>query len=168
MNFRYDISKVLSKDHVAIIELLGRLLKFIKDTGITGNADWRSSEIRELFSDLKFAFQVEVPRHFTIEEKEVFPILSENGMEDMVEVLTSEHRVILDLIGKVSPIIVKFVDEGVEPTKGEWEELVRFGGSLITELSSHAEKEEYAFVPAVEETLDDEQARRIIAVFQSM
>lgn len=161
MEFQHKISDRLSREHQEAILLLERLEKFLRLFGIDQQPDWTSHEVRTLMSDLKFALEREIPGHFAVEEAELFPLLSELGRGQMVEILREDHKIILQLVSQVKPIVVKTLSAPSSITKEEWAVLYAKGGALVTELSTHAQKEEFGFVPAVDELINDDLAEAI-------
>ena len=161
MDFQFEISKRLSREHQDVTALLARLENFMRSCGIDNQPDWQGPETRWILSDLKGVLSTEVPNHFAIEEQELFPIYALEGGADMVELLLADHRVILDLIDEIKPLLEKAVSSPDDLSQTEWKIFRAKCTVFVTELGSHAEKEEFGFVPAVDELMDPPTAKRI-------
>lgn len=168
MDFQFEISKRLSREHQDVTALLLRLEKFIQSHGPDRQPDWQGAEPRRIMSDLKGALRTEVPNHFAIEEQELFPLYAQDGGADMVELLLADHQVILDLVEKIKPLVEKALSSPDGLSQTEWETFRTRCNVFVTELCSHAEKEEFAFVPAVDELMDQATAKRIFDRYLQM
>lgn len=168
MDLAFEISKRLSREHQEVIHLLARLQAFLQSSGGTGQPDWRSPEARRVMSDLKGALRTEIPNHFTIEEAALFPVLAQEDGVDLVELLLADHAIILGLAADLAPLVEKTLAAPEAVGQAEWERLRALGLALATELTSHAEKEEFGFVPAMDERLDPATAKEILDRYQRM
>jgi hemerythrin-like domain-containing protein len=167
MTFRYDICNRLSREHQQVIRLQRRFSDFLASAGADAEPDWSKTDVHILMSDLRFAFESEIPAHFMIEEEELFPELADRGIGDIIDLLSEEHRMITGLIAEVAPIISKAARERVTGS-GEWKTLFEKGGILASTLSMHAEKEESGFLPAIDRLIDRERADRVFRHYQQM
>ncbi|MBL0312295.1 MAG: hypothetical protein IPP78_06160 [Holophagaceae bacterium] len=86
----------------------------------------------------------------------------------MVELLLADHQVILDLADEIGPLVEKAQSSPGGLSQTEWETMRAKGNVFVTELCSHAEKEEFGFVPAVDELLDQATAKRIMDRYLQM
>lgn len=168
MDFRFEISKRLSREHRVVTALLTQLEKFMQSCGIDRQPDWQGPEARRIMSDLKGALRAEVPNHFAIEEQELFPLYTQDGGADMVELLLADHQVILDLAEEIKPLVEKVLSSPEGLSQAEWETFRTKCNVFVTELCSHAEKEEFGFVPAVDELMDPATAKRIFDRYLQM
>lgn len=168
MDFQFEISKRLSREHQDVTTLLTHLEKFLQSCGIDRQPDWQGSEARRIMSDLKGALRTEVPNHFAIEEQVLFPLYAQDGGADMVELLLADHQVILDLADEIKPLVEKALSSADGLTQTEWETFRAKGNVFVTELCSHAEKEEFGFVPAIDELMDQTTAKRIFDRYLQM
>ncbi len=120
MSFQYDINKRLSREHRDVTRELAAVEKhFLNPAGPDSEPNWAEPDTRQLMQDLQFIFESEIPNHFAIEEEELFPLLKQNGLGDMVGLLLDEHRIILDLIRTVLPIISQAATAG-KVGKEDW------------------------------------------------
>lgn len=161
MDFQFEISKRLSREHQEVAALLARLGTFLQSCGLDHQPDWQGPEARRIMGDLKGALRTEIPNHFAIEEQELFPLYAEEGGADMVELLLADHQVILDLADEIRPLVEEALGSPDGLSQAGWETFRAKANVLVTELGSHAEKEEFGFVPAVDELLDPATAKRI-------
>lgn len=161
MDFQFEISKRLSREHQEVMALLARVGQFLNASGIEHQPDWRGVEARRIMSDLKGALVAEIPNHFAIEELELFPLYGQDGAEEMVDMLLSDHEVILALAKEIQPLVEKTLSRPEDFNQQDWETLRAKGNVFVTELSAHADKEEFGFVPAMDELMDPATAARI-------
>lgn len=161
MDFKFEISRRLSREHQDVAALLARLENFIRLFGDGPQPEWQGQETRRILSDLKGVLRTELPNHFSIEEQELFPLYAQEGGADMVELLLADHRVILDLLEEIKPLLEKALGSSDGLSQTEWDAFRAKCNVFVTELGSHAEKEEFGFVPAVDELLDPPTAKRI-------
>jgi len=99
------------------------------------------------------ALQHEITRHFQLEEEKLFPILQSRGEGDLAELLLEEHAVIRAVAGPLLQLIQR-ARLGELDAAG-WRMLKTHGLELVERLSSHAQKEQGALVPLVDEMLDE-------------
>jgi hemerythrin-like domain-containing protein len=112
---------------------------------------------RGLLSQLDAALQYEVTHHFDLEEEQLFPRLHQRGEGDLAELLFEEH----EAIRAVARPLLKLVERAVagELDGAGWKALKVSGLELVERLGSHAQKEEGALVPLVDEMLDEQTDR---------
>ena len=168
MDFQFEISKRLSKDHQEVTALLLRLEKFIQSHATDRQPDWQGPEARRILSDLKGALRTEIPNHFAIEEQELFPLYAQEGGTDMVELLLADHQIILGLAEEIKPLVEKALSSPDGLSQAEWETFRTKCNVFVTELCSHAEKEEFGFVPAVDELMNPATAKQIFDRYLQM
>lgn len=168
MHLQYKINQRLSREHEDVTALLSRLRNFLRTHNINEQPDWNDTDVAKLLRDLKCVLETETVNHFAIEERELFPLMESEGYGDLVGILLDDHKVILDLVSHVQPVIVKALSGGGPLTADEWGTFFRQGNALVTELTAHAEKEEAGFVPALEEILDEMQDQEILRRYQAL
>jgi hemerythrin-like domain-containing protein len=167
MESKLTINKCLSSEHRELSALLGSFRNFLRDNGIKQQPMWRLPLSTKLLSDLRSAFGFNVPKHFALEENELFPILEEAGCGQLVEILLEDHKLIMEIIQIVMPLLDKAQSTGLL-SEDEWQTLLRQGDALVTELAAHAEKEDASMVPELEEILDKAQADEIYHRYRSL
>ena len=168
MDFQFEISGRLSREHQEVTALLARLEGFIRSHGADRLPDWQGADTRRILGDLRGALRTEIPNHFAIEEQELFPLYAQEGSADMVELLLEDHKVILDLVDAIRPLVEKALSSPDGLSQTDWETFRAKGNVFVTELGSHAEKEEFGFVPAIDELMDQATAKRIFNRYLQM
>jgi hemerythrin-like domain-containing protein len=151
MEYHRQISRKLHEEHVNVLALLaqfGAALRRLEGEPPAGDALFSA-----LLERMAGALEYEITRHFDLEETQLFPRLHERGEGDLAELLFEEHehirsvaRPLLEQIGRARA--------GTLDAAG-WRALRTNGLELVERLSSHAEKEEGALVPLVDEMLDE-------------
>lgn len=152
MELQRQISRKLYEEHVAILDLLDRfgraLGRMANEPPAEGDATWRV-----LLDQVGTALEYEVTRHFDLEETQLFPRLHARGEGDLAELLFEDHEVIREvarpLLGLVARAQARTLDAA------GWRSLKASGLELVERLSAHAEKEQGALVPLVDEMLDE-------------
>ena len=157
MEFARQISRKLHEEHLAILDLLGRFeqaLARLRDQPPAGDPVWRG-----LLSQLDAALQYEVTRHFDLEEDQLFPRLHQRGEGDLAELLFEEHEAIRAVAGPLLGLIARA--QAGELDGAGWKALKVSGLELAERLGSHAQKEQSALVPLVDEMLDEQTDREL-------
>jgi iron-sulfur cluster repair protein YtfE (RIC family) len=162
MELQRQISRRLYQEHVTVLELLGT---FGRALGRLGAAPPAASDSAwsVLLGQVAGALQHEVTRHFQLEEEQLFPRLQARGEGDLTELLLEEHAVIREVSRTLQPLLAKA--RGGALDAAGWRALKANGLELVERLSSHAEKEQGALVPLVDEILDEATDREIAAAY---
>lgn len=162
MDLQRQVSRRLYQEHVTVLDLLARfgqaLGRLRGETPAAGDPGWSV-----LLAQLGGALEHEVTRHFQLEEEELFPRLHARGEGDLAELLLEEHVAIREVSGQLLPLVAR-ARAGQLDAAG-WRALKASGLELVERLSSHAEKEQGALVPLVDEILDDDADRAIAAAY---
>jgi len=122
MDFQRQTNRRLYEEHVATIELLGRVERtFTGRAGAyppaEGDSGW-ASFARTVIG----AIEVEVARHFEFEERELFPRLDEAGDGDLVALLNEEHATIREVAGPLAELLRKSLAGGMQPADWQHED----------------------------------------------
>jgi hemerythrin-like domain-containing protein len=152
MEFQRLVSRRLYEEHVHVIELLERFGLAL--AGVRGEPPAATEPPWSvLLSQMAGALQHEVTRHFQLEEEKLFPILQARGEGDLADLLLEEHAAIRAVAG---PLLqqIKRARVGDLDAAG-WRMLKVHGLELVERLGSHAQKEQGALVPLVDEMLDE-------------
>lgn len=157
---RGQISRKLHQEHVAVLDLLarfGRLLARLQG-GVPGAGDpaWET-----LLAQLATALEYEITRHFSLEEEQLFPRLHQRGEGELAELLFEEHEAIRAVARPLLGLITRARSGSLDAAG--WRSLKLSGLELVDRLGSHAEKEEGALVPLVDEMLDEAADRELFA-----
>ena len=152
MEYRGQISRRLHREHEAIIGLLAHFEQaLVRLTTLPPGPEdslWPS-----LLAKLDEALRHEVTRHFALEEEQLFPRLHQHGEGDLADLLAEEHATIRAVADPLLDLIRRARREGLDADG--WRSLKMLGLELAERLTSHAQKEEGALVPLVDDILDE-------------
>lgn len=164
MELQREISRRLHQEHVAILDLLerfGQALATLRGAPpAAGDALWSV-----LLAQLGSALEHEVTRHFQLEEEQLFPRLHARGEGDLAELLLEEHGVIREVSETLVALIARARRNELDAAG--WRALKASGLELVERLGSHAEKEQGALVPLVDELLDEATDRELALSYAS-
>lgn len=161
MDFRRQTNRRLHEEHVAVIDLLARVEKALaraQDVSVLADPAFQG-----LLRTLTRALEFEVGAHFDFEEHELFPRMLDAGEGDLVSLLEEEHVVIRDVAATVRALAGRALAGALDA--GAWQSLRTHGLELCERLTSHAEKEEGALLPVLEDLLDEESDREAFAAY---
>ena len=152
MELQRQISRKLHEEHVAVIDLLGRFGRALGRLGASPPAE-DDAAWRVLLDQLGTALEYEITRHFDLEETQLFPRLHARGEGDLAELLFEDHEVIREVARPLLALVARAQARVLDATG--WRSLKASGLELVERLSAHAEKEQGALVPLVDEMLDE-------------
>lgn len=164
MNLNRAISRSLHEEHMATLDLLGRLERLLNEHPITTPPDAQQADTRMLLGTLKAAIRSEVTSHFAFEEDAIFPVLAEVGADDMNGILADEHKVLLPLGMNIADIAEAAGSDGF--TAESWGKFTHASNDFIDNLRSHVDKEEMGMIPALEDNLTDEEDEALIKAYK--
>jgi len=158
MKFQRQVSRRLHDEHVAMLELLGQFAQALgrlkTEPPAAGDPVWA-----KLLASLEAALQYEVSPHFDFEEVQLFPRLHQSGNGELAEMLFEEHEAIRRV---VQPLFEPLARARAHRLDGPgWQSLKVSGMELVERLGSHAEKEQAALVPLIDELLDEQTDREL-------
>ena len=165
MGFARRVNQVLHDEHVGAIMLMQRLNQFVARSRGAGMPDTSDHGVSKLLNDLSTDLSGEVERHFAFEEEWLFPFLSATGEEGIGAHLTEEHAVIRPLGRKIAALARTAAASGFDDAG--WAEFCRVGPDLCQRLTVHAQKEEMALLPLLEEALDAETDLRLLEEYSA-
>lgn len=152
MEYSRHVARTLHDEHVTALALLERLVALLGRVGPAAPPAPDDSEARRLLAALSVAITTEISSHFRFEEEHLFPRLAEHGEGDLGTLLTEEHDVIVPIGERVVELAGTAQGGGFTPES--WAEFHRLAGEYAERLTAHAQKEEIALVPLIEEMLD--------------
>jgi len=153
MDFRNRVCQTLHDEHFASIALMERLEQaFARYRNKAPDA--KDEVVAKLLVDLATEIEGELARHFAFEEEELFSYLSAAGDAMIGAHLTGEHEVIRPLGAAFVKLIGEIRAQGFD--SGRWNEFRRLGQELSERLVSHAQKEEMALLPMLDEMMEPE------------
>ncbi|MHB8667189.1 MAG: hemerythrin domain-containing protein [Burkholderiales bacterium] len=163
MDFQRQTNKRLYEEHAATLQLLARVERVF--TGRAGayppaadDPDWPP-----FARALRGAIEVEVARHFEFEERDLFPRLEEAGDGDLAALLNEEHAAIRAVAEQVSGLLQRASADGLSPQ--QWQTLKIQALEFCERLSSHAQKEDGALLPVLENLLDEDTDRELFGAY---
>ena len=152
MELQRQISRKLYEEHIAVIDLLGRFGRALQRLGASPPAAddpvWRV-----LLAQVGTALEYEITRHFDLEETQLFPRLHARGEGDLAELLFEDHEMIREVTRPLLGLVARAQAGGLDAAG--WRALKASGLERVERLSAHAEKEQGALVPLVDEMLDE-------------
>ena len=157
MSFANRVNQMLNDEHAAVIALVQRLeLVIARHRRALPAAD--DPAVAHLLKDLAGA-EAEVARHFTFEEQQLFPYLEATGEGDIGAHLTAEHAALLPLWRRLAALARQMSAQGFEGQK--WSEFCRLADDLCEPMTAHAQKEDMALLPLLEESMDADTEVRL-------
>lgn len=157
MNFNRQTSHTLHEEHRANLDLLGRAEQALARAP-RGDGP-REPELIKLVVALARNLEQDIGRHFSFEEKELFPRMSEAGDGEIAMLLTEEHEAIREVAEELLPL-TRDAAAGSLDGAG-WDALKRGALELVERQVAHIQKEEMALLPLLDDLLDDETDRQL-------
>ena len=163
MDFQRQTNRRLYEEHVATLQLLARVERVF--TGRAGayppavdDPDWPAFA-RTLLS----AIDVEVARHFEFEERDLFPRLEEAGDGDLAALFNEEHVTIRAVAQPLAALLRQALAGGL--AQQQWQTLKTLALEFSERLGSHAQKEDGALLPVLENLLDEDTDRELFGAY---
>ncbi len=166
MDFRRHVSRALHEDHEATFAVLERLETLLGRHGPGHAPPPTDAEAARLLKDLIAALDTEIGPHFAFEEASVFPLLAASGEREMGAHLLEDHQAILPLARHLAALAKSAGGAGFSAEA--WREFHATGAELVERLVAHAQKEEMALLPALDDLLDEETDGRLAVEFAAM
>lgn len=158
MSFTRHTCRALHEEHRAQLETLAKLEQAFSRRNVD-----RGEPTLALLRTLRVQITHDAERHFAFEEEQLFPWLSAAGDIGIVTMLSDEHATLRSLGAELTPRIEQ-AGAGSLDDPG-WTEL----GQLALELAElqvlHIQKEEMALLPMLEDALDEDSDRELIAAY---
>lgn len=164
MEFSRQIVRMFHDEHVATLEVLGRidslLLRYRNTRPLDPATD---SEFTRSLSDIEFLISGELPAHFSFEENDLFPLLAQSGAAELGILLTEEHKTIVEIAGQFGKLCAAARHAPV--SDADWAETCRLGVIFLTLLTGHIEKEEVALLPALDDIVEITQDGEMVMTY---
>jgi iron-sulfur cluster repair protein YtfE (RIC family) len=152
MEYSRHVARTLHDEHITAMALLERVVAFLAGLGPAVPPVPNDREAERLLAALVTAITTEVASHFRFEEEHLFPRLAEHGDGDLGRLLIEEHEAIVPVGARVVELATQARRTGF--TSDTWSEFHRLAGEYAERLTAHAQKEEIALVPLLDELLD--------------
>lgn len=165
MEFQRQTNKRLYEEHVATLQLLARVERVVTGRAgvyppVAGDPEWPAFA-RAVLS----AIEVEVARHFEFEERDLFPRLEEAGDGDLAALLNEEHVTIRAVAQSIAGLLRGSLAGELPPQ--QWQTLKTLALEFCERLGSHAQKEDGALLPVLENLLDEDTDRELFGAYAS-
>ena len=163
MEFQRQTNRRLYDEHDATLQLLARVERVF--TGRAGAYPPAAGDTAWLAfaRALLTAIDVEVARHFEFEERDLFPRLEEAGDGDLAELLSAEHATIRAVAQPLAALLRQALAEGLQPQ--QWQTIKTLALEFSERLGSHAQKEDGALLPLLDNLLDEDTDRELFGAY---
>ena len=153
MTHSTQVSRMLDDEHRSNIAVLGQVEQMIaRETRYDpGSAKLLGQLVRLLEHD--------VQRHFTFEEEQLFPRMTENGDGGMALLLQEEHDAIREVSAELLPLAQRAAAGDID--QQAWSALRPLAKELIERQVAHIQKETMALLPLLDDILDDDADREL-------
>jgi hemerythrin-like domain-containing protein len=138
--------RMLDEEHRRNLDLLERMERAI------AAAPQATPELTRLLGEFARTMEVDIDRHFSFEEQQLFPRLVEAGDGAIAALMQEEHDAIREVAEELLPL-AREVAGGVVDEEA-WDRLRLGTLELIERQVSHIQKETLAMLPLLEDLLD--------------
>jgi len=163
MQHQRQTSRRLHEEHLATLGAWGRLEQAIAAHGSDSPPSAPDERLERALRECAAGLSEEISRHFEFEEQELFPRLAEAGEADIVQLLAEEHETIRDAAKEFSNLVAALRAGGLE--RPGWQRLRTLALELAERLTVHVQKEEMALLPMLDDLLDEETDRELLAAY---
>jgi hemerythrin-like domain-containing protein len=161
MDFERQVSRRLHEEHLATLDLWGRVEQAFAARARAWPPAQPDPELSALLARGAATLAEEVTRHFDFEERELFPRLAAAGEGDIAALLAEEHEAIRTAAREFAALAAGAPDEA------RWRALRALGLELAERLTAHVQKEEMALLPMLEDLLDEDADRELALAYLS-
>ena len=158
MQFQNRVCQKLHEEHAAVFALLQRVEQTIARHR-NDVPDAKDPLMSRLMNDLASELPGEVDRHFTFEEEELFSYLAAAGNAGIGQHLTYEHGIIRPIGAALVKLIGEVRAQGFDTAR--WDEFRKLGQQLSMSLGPHAQKEDMALLPMLDDMMDAEKEAQL-------
>jgi len=161
-----QVARMLHEEHTAALSLLQRLSACLSRHGPITPPKNTDHAVARLLSELSSAIETEIRIHFKFEEDSLFPLLDAFGERELMDLYLEEHRVIVSLGDKAAVMARAARTEGFDAPA--WASFHSVATAFADRLTGHAEAEEAALLPLLDDLLDMEADERLAETYQAM
>ena len=169
MEHQRQTSRRLHEEHLATLGAWGRLEQAIAerrpDRLPAASGAGPDSELDRALRECSAGLAGEVSRHFEFEEQEIFPRLADAGETDIVQLLAEEHDTIRAAAQEFTALAAALRAGGLDGPG--WRRLRTLALELAERLTVHVQKEEMALLPMLDDLLDEDTDRELIAAYSA-
>jgi hemerythrin-like domain-containing protein len=158
MTFSNRICQTLHDEHAAAMALMERIAYFLGRYPRGKPPDANDRAVAQLLNEIAPAIEADIERHFAFEEDKLFPFLDVVGAGAIGAHLTEEHKAIRPL-GLRLTALSRAATVGFD--EASWDEFRKIGQELCDRLLAHAQKEDMALLPLLEDTMDAETEAKL-------
>jgi hemerythrin-like domain-containing protein len=155
--------RMIHEDHMEKLRFLSsldRLLAAFPDGMVPPAGD---SLYASAHADIKTHLTRRPDPHFAFEEDVLFPMLADDGADDLQRLLCDEHREIEAIADALLEAAIKLT--AAEVDAATWTQFRTLARELGAVLTSHIDKEEAALPSLLAEILDAEEDQRISLLY---
>lgn len=163
MDFERYTTRQLHQEHEATFDLCARLENTVAGSKWPPAAD--NPAALAALRTIESTIALEVMRHFDFEEKSLFPLLTEAGEGDIAQLLLEEHMVIRECATDLAALLARARAAALDAPG--WTSLANAARELAERLVAHAQKEEMALLPALDDMLDEDTDRELLDTYLS-
>jgi len=160
MLFERQVSQALHTEHLASIELLGRL-----EQTIARAKSHQVEGLDRLATEFSRWLEQDIERHFVFEENELFTRLSDAGEGDIATLLKEEHEAIRAAAGELRPLAAAASGGTLEAA--QWSDFRRLALEMVERQVAHIQKETMALLPMLDDLLDEDDDRELAMAYAS-
>jgi hemerythrin-like domain-containing protein len=159
MIFSNRISQTLHDEHCATVALLERVQHLLERYPRGNRPDPNDRAVAQLLTDISTAVEADIARHFAFEESRIFPYLDAEGNAAIGAHLTEEHTAMRPLGLRLATLARAASATGFDETS--FDEFRKIGQDFCPRLIAHAQKEDMALLPLLDEAMDAETEDRL-------
>ena len=166
MDPKFQTSRVMHEEHVAVLALLERLANAMRDHNPQSPPDPLPDSLMRLLRELPAVIEGEVGRHFDFEEQHLFDLMIEAGDKENVDLLVEQHDQIRPVGTRLAVLARDALGNGF--SSASWAEFSALADEYVDRLGTHAQLEEATMVPLLDDILEPEQDNELAETYRAM
>ena len=163
MDLQRQTCRRLHQEHEAVFELLQRLQRKLVSAPADAAPEPSDPAWDTLLREVRSGLEFEVARHFEFEERSLFPVLADAGDGELVELLNADHAAVREVTAPLLELIGRRLARNLDAPG--WRAFRRLGLELCDRLTEHAQREEQAMLPALENVLSEDEDRELFSAY---